>query len=86
MRAIPRGKSRRFILDVSDSYVILTLTICGFVGHDLNFLIENETGNWISINGFWELARHPTGFRELSRAGQLTTHWGKPHTSVRRIL
>ena len=24
-------------LDVSDSYVILTLTICGFVRHDLNF-------------------------------------------------
>jgi hypothetical protein len=24
------------LLDVSDSYVILTLTICGFVGYDLN--------------------------------------------------
>jgi hypothetical protein len=25
------------LLDVSDSYVILTLTICGFIGHHLNF-------------------------------------------------
>ncbi len=25
------------LLDVSDYYVILTITICGFVGHDLNF-------------------------------------------------
>jgi hypothetical protein len=26
----------RFLLDVSDYYVILTLTICYFVGHDSN--------------------------------------------------
>ena len=25
------------LLDVSDSYVILTLTICGFAGYDLKF-------------------------------------------------
>ena len=40
------------ILDVSDSYVILTLTICGFVGHDFEFLIEDEMGNRITIDGF----------------------------------
>jgi hypothetical protein len=28
MRAIPPGEYRRFVLDVSDYYVILTLTIC----------------------------------------------------------
>jgi len=36
MRAIPLDNIDVSLLDVSDYYVILTLTICGFVGHDLN--------------------------------------------------
>jgi len=52
MRAIPPEIINVSLLDVSDSYVILTLTICGFVGHDFEFLLEDEMGNWITIDGF----------------------------------
>ena len=38
-------------LDVSDSYVILTLTICDLVGLHFEFLIEDEMGSWITIDG-----------------------------------
>lgn len=44
-------ESRRLLLDVSDYYVILTLTICGFVGYDLNFRSRTKLGNRISIDG-----------------------------------
>ena len=45
MRAIRPREYRRFLLDVSDSYVILPLTICDFVGHDLNFRSRTKQGN-----------------------------------------
>ena len=44
------------LLDVSDYYVILTLTICGSDGRDLIFRSRWATGTWIGFGGL-RLAR-----------------------------